>query len=300
MKPAKPLSLFIIFIIILGFLWFIAKSQAYIVDESWSIDDGTPSNPGDRGGFRYDDVGDYVVYDDEGDGPDPDDPVVDDTVSSTEGGFHIRISVTAWKVVWKEAAWWPGVGFSGSQDMPMCREYEDDRIRVEKTEETALDLQSLIRPGQKVRDVVWRVDICMNVDFVSFPSGVELLQIYVGNKQVRGKYYPDTRIASIPAGKEFSAEYEVKAKYLINGEWYEYTFTKKIYISVEWKVERVFNRAVLGQDPVQRCIEMYSDDIHPLGFFHDMDDVIQYCQSQYGNMERIYTYDVKLVRIEAR
>ena len=291
----KIFGFFFIVLLVLSFFWFVDRARAYQVEERWVVSSDPPSQYTDDTGFKSD--GSNVVYDDEGNGVDPGDTVVDDNVEESDTTFYIRMGVTFYKVIYKKAVWTQGVGFKPMQaiQMNLCGEYEDEYVKVERIGSFQFELQNIISSGDVIENVVGYVSVCLNIDFIEWPSSVKTAKVYVDGVEVRPSVYGETHLMNIPAGRDVVKRLGITVKYFSEDEgiWREHILNNKIEIQVKWKPIQKFQVGYQGMDLVSWCIELYSDDVGPLRIFKTQQEVQQFCRENYGSVnEYVYIYDV--------
>ena len=249
-------TLFILGIILLGFLWFLGNVEAAKIEESWSSqDDPTTSTSTLGAGYGLNIDGD-IVYDDEGNGADSNDPVVDPSVTPTEDTWRIRITVEAYAIYVKSEALGPegyigGYGFVGW----ICNEVDPPQsaYRTEKVATRTFDIQSIMPRDE--RDVLIAVSICVTLDFIEVPVNTSAIKVKVNDRDIAE---PNTKIGitSLPAGEDSELTLEFKLVYF-DGKtltWKKHVFKDKVLVKITWKP--VETRRVEIPSQPQWCVEL--------------------------------------------
>ena len=203
-----------------------------------------------------------LYYDDEGDGIDSNDTIVDENVRVTEDIWKIQVTVDTYRVYLKREA--IGIGNLQSLINRNVSGYDPDKVGwaicnevnppnsayyTVKEKSTQIVLQSIIPD----KDVLIGLAVCVKVDIIEMPN-VTVSKIIVNDYKVKMDTEGDIPVTTIPAGYNDSVKIGFKLVYF-KDTWRVHEVSEKVRISVKWYVEDKMDLTV----PPELC--MYLDTL---------------------------------------
>lgn len=288
-KPIAILTIIILLVSATMIYLFLPRDVGATFSDTWNTsEDPTTTEPEPDDGSLYI-VDNETIYLDDGDETlDPDDLPLQNDTTTTDTTFSMEITVEVYTILAKKAVWYPGIGFKmkNASLIPLCSEFENDIIKIEKVKTASFNIQAFLEAGSEVENVYLSALICIKPKILQMP-----------NDTVKFKLYPDTHIF-VPAGKEYNKIFNISIKYRLAddppGQWREHIFPSQLYIHISWKIDKQFERGFNGQSLYQWCLDFYGDT---WAFKNNQEKLENFCK-QYADIPPIYTYKPASIEIQ--